>query len=201
MLSLDLKNMIEERRMSPSQEYMYEGCIICDTGEESKKRLATNSGSLLNESIKKIRENGGLQPVLATASVLYNFFDEHLLQTKDIIMCGSPRSTTEAELLSDFLKVLCDSFEIKRHFFSVMLTVSEEEFTQRLKLRSARESRPDDLKMQSVQKRIETHKTNTIPAVNRLNFKLQIPDTHIIEVGSNGTTKYEVFNMIESVLF
>lgn len=200
-LSLDLKSMIEERRMSASQEYAYHGCIICDTGGESKKRLARNSGSPLNASIKRIRENGGLQPVLATASVLYDFFDDHLLQTKDIIMCGSPRSITEAELLAHFLKVICNSFEVQRHFFSVMLTISDEEFTNRLRMRSAIESRPDDLKMQSVQKRIETHKTNTIPAVDRLNFILQTPITQMIEVGSTQTTKYEVFNMIESVLF
>lgn len=199
-LAIDLKTLLEECRISNSQNYMYHQCVICDTGKESSQRLPA-SRSPLNESIKTIRENGGLQPILATASVLYSFFEEHLVQTKDIIISGSPRSTEEASLLIDFLKKVCDTPQFKRTFFSVLLTIPEDEFIKRLTTRSAEENRPDDLKMSAVRMRIQAHTSNTIPAVDRLNYGLQISDKHQMEIGSNEKTKYEVFNMIEKILF
>ncbi len=200
-LARDLKELIEQRRHSKKDEYFYHECVICDTGDESKRRLATNSGSPLNEAIARIRANGSLQPVLATANVLYSFFDEHLLQTKDIIVCGSPRSPIEAELLINFFKAIQGSFEVKRSFFSISLNVSEEEFTQRLMIRSKMEQRPDDLTRRSVQERIHTHNTVTNTAVNNLNYELRIPQENQILIASNESTKFAAFEMIENKLF
>ena len=203
-LSNHLKKLLEEARHEHRNGNPYTSCVICDTGEESKRRLPLEGEYLYARRIAYTRrENGFPQPVLSTAKVLHDFFDEHLSSTKDIIISGSPRTMLESEILLEFLN---QAYEYRNRdyglvFFSVRLNITQDEFRKRLEKRAVDQKRPDDLLKKAVAQRIETFEKHTSYAIDNLVQGLKIPTHRQIEINSTENTKYEVFEMIERNLF
>lgn len=203
-LSRNLKRMLEEAREEHRNGNAYTSCVICDTGEESKRRLTLEGEHLYARKIAHMRrENGFPQPVLSTAKVLHDFFDEHLSPTKDIIISGSPRTMLESEILLEFLNSAHEQRPQGQGlvFFSVRLNITKEEFCKRLEKRAVEQKRPDDLRKKAVEQRIATFENHTLYAIENIIDRLKIPANRQIEINSTENTKYEVLEMIERNLF
>src|SRR3989338_11545334 len=76
-----------------------------------------------------------------------------------ILFDGIPRNFEQKEQFEKVLK------ETDRKFFCLQITLPEEEAWERLLLRATKEGRTDDIHEESIHRRIEVFKDQTVPVI------------------------------------
>ena len=125
------------------------------------REQTTNKNSPYGKEISDIMKRGDL----VTDEIVINLIIDKVLNLKDknIIFDGFPRNLNQAEVLDESLKEI--SIELDYAIlFEVDFKILEERIQSRI-AESANEKRPDD-NLETLLKRIEVYKNNTLPIVD-----------------------------------
>ena len=130
------------------------------TGDLLREQTA-NKSSPYGEEISEIMKRGDL----VTDEIVINLIIDKVLNLKDknIIFDGFPRNLNQAEVLDESLKEISVELDYAI-LFEVDFTILEQRIQNRIS-ESANEKRSDD-NLETLLKRIEVYKNNTLPIVD-----------------------------------
>lgn len=131
--------------------------------------------SLMQRRTREIIEAGGLLPKFLSISLWSQFFSEHLTGAENILIDGAPRHVFEAEALDSLLHF----YGRREPYIVIHLNVSEEVARERLIVRAETNGRIDDVKRDSLERRLAWFLTDTVPV---LEFFQSHPQYRIIEI-------------------
>ncbi len=134
-------------------EFGYE---IFEAGGELRKIAA--SATTLGQTVKSFVDVGRLVPHKIIMQVVEEAVRKHPKSAK-LIFDGIPR---DPDQMRDFDAIMADA---KRPFMCIHFLLNDEEAVRRLVGRAKIQGRVDDAKTETIQRRMETFKTKTLPVI------------------------------------
>lgn len=141
---------------------------------------------------KEIMIEGGLQPSFMQVKLWSQFFVDNVHGNEHIIIDGSPRRVTDAELMESAF-----DFYGREKPTLVFINCDIAESKERIIKRAEKEGRREDLKEETIDSRMEWYKEHVVPSIDFFRNKDKY---NFAEIDGNGTIE-EVFAEIKQKVF
>ncbi len=141
---------------------------------------------------RDIMTAGGLQPSFMQVKLWSQFFVDNIKGNEHLIIDGSPRRITDAELMESAF----DFYEREKPTL-VFINCPIDEVKERIVARAKEKGRVEDLKMETINSRMEWYKEHVVPSIDFFRDKEKY---NFVEIDGN-QTREAVFAEIKQKVF
>jgi len=142
------------KKLDPARKSIY-----IETGAEFRKFTARKSNHTA-EMTKKVIDAGGLMPEFMPIHLWSNLLVEHYSGDEHLVFDGTPRKMLEAQILDPVFSF----YSMEEKPWVLFLSLSHEESSKRLVLRSVKSGRADDSK-EAIEKRKKAFEADVDPVI------------------------------------